>query len=488
MRLWPLLLLPAFAVSAFAADTSRFDRFFEDRTLRVDYVHYGAAKDETIALDRLFRGGIWAGSRVHLTDDADLGEYRVRLYDAASNELIFSRSFNSYFGEWKTSEPALRGVRRAYHESALVPLPKAKARFVVEDRGRDDKYHKLFETTIDPTSYEIATLAPPRDVKVYEQWIGGDPHASVDIVFVGEGYAAAEEAKFRADLERYTAIFFSQEPYKRLKDKFNIRGALRFSEESGCSEPSRGVYKRTALGATYDSLGSERYMLTEDNGDLRDIAGAVPYDAVFVMVNQKRYGGGGIYNFYCTFATDNQWSPYIFLHEFGHSFAGLADEYFTSSVAYVDLPTTTVEPREPNVTVLPKGRPLKWADLATAGTPVPTPWEKGGFEVLDLGLQKERETLNKRIAARMREGAPQGEVDALKAQAEELSTEHAKLVDAYLAKSKFKGQVGAFEGANYIAHGFYRPALDCIMFTKGAKPFCPVCARAIERTIARYGE
>jgi len=277
-------------------------------------------------------------------------------------------------------------------------------------------------------------------------------------------------------------------PYKHLKDKFNIRGALRFSEESGCSEPSRGVYKRTALGATYDSLGSERYMLTEDNRDLRDIAGAVPYDAVFVMVNQKRYGGGGIYNFYCTFATDNQWSPYIFLHEFGHSFAGLADEYFTSSVAYVDLPPTTVEPREPNVTVLLKGRPLKWADLATAGTPVPTPWEKAGFEVLDLGLQKEREALNKRIAARMREGAPQEEVDAIKAQAEELSAEHAKLIDAYLAKSKFKGQVGAFEGANYIARGFYRPALDCIMFTKGAKPFCPVCARAIERTIARYGE
>jgi hypothetical protein len=267
-----------------------------------------------------------------------------------------------------------------------------------------------------------------------------------------------------------------------------VRGVLLPSLESGCDEPSRGVFRNTSVGASFDSLGSERYMLTEENRALHDIAGHVPYDTLYIMVNHTRYGGGGIYNSFCAFTADNQWTPYVVVHEFGHSFAGLADEYYTSSVAYNEFYPAGVEPTEANVTALLNPATLKWKNLVTAGTALPTPWEKAAYDAMDNAYQKVREELNSRIAAAMRSGAAAAEVEKLKAEAEELSLAHARKVDAFLAASAFAGKVGAFEGAGYAARGLYRPALDCIMFTKGPKPFCPVCERAIERVIDAYGE
>jgi hypothetical protein len=209
---------------------------------------------------------------------------------------------------------------------------------------------------------------------------------------------------------------------------------------------------------------------------------------LYIMVNHPRYGGGGIYNLYCTFTTDNQWHKYLFLHEFGHTFAGLADEYYTSSVAYNDFYPKGVEPDEPNITALIDAAKLKWRDLVTPDTPVPTPWEKAGYDERDLAYQKVREELNARIAAATRQRAPEAEVEKLKEEGERRSREHSDQMDVYLAQSQFVGKVGAFEGAGYASQGLYRPALDCIMFSKGAKPFCTVCHRAIRRVIEHYGE
>jgi hypothetical protein len=323
---------------------------------------------------------------------------------------------------------------------------------------------------------------------VVEALRGGDPHACVDVAVVGEGYTAAEEGKFRSDLERVVDILFAQQPFARNKARFNVHGVLQPSQESGCSEPSRGIHRNTAVGASFDSLGSERYMLTESNRALQDIAAHVPHDAIYIMVNHSRYGGGGIYNFFCAFTVDNQWTPYVLVHEFGHSFAGLGDEYYTSSVAYNDFYPKGVEPTEANLTALLDPKNLKWKDLVTPGTALPTPWEKADYDAMDITYQKVREEQNGRIAKAMREGAPAADVEKLKAEAEALSLEHAKKIDAFLAKSAFAGKVGAFEGGGYAATGIYRPALDCIMFTKGSKPFCPVCERAIQRVIDSYGE
>jgi hypothetical protein len=323
---------------------------------------------------------------------------------------------------------------------------------------------------------------------VVEARRAGDPHAKVDIAILAEGYTAAQADKFRRDLSRVAEALFRYEPFASLADRFNVWGVFKPSQESGCDEPSRGIHRRTALGTTFDSLGSERYLLTEDNRALRDVAAAAPYDVLYVMVNHERYGGGGIYNLFCTFTTDNQWSEYIFVHEFGHAFAGLADEYYTSSTAYNEFYPRGIEPVEPNITALLDPAAPKWRDLVTPATPLPTPWEKAAFDELDRAYQKRRTEMNDHLARRMREGAPAGEIERLKAESETASLEHAQRVDAFLARSAWVGKVGAFEGAGYSAEGLYRSQLDCMMFTKGAKPFCAACRRGIARVVERYTE
>jgi len=483
-----VLALAAATAAAAAEAPAAFDRAFLDRTMRVDVYHVGNATEEVFTLDRVIQEGTWAGSRTRLLDEIGTGNYLATLYDAASGGPLFSRGYDSYFGEYRTTGEAAAGARRTYHESILTPFPKGKVRLVIERRQRDRSLKPVFTTEIDPGAYTVVRQPPRGTVVVVEAMNNGDPHSHVDVAVIGEGYTAAEDVKFRRDLARVVEILFAQQPFARHRARFNVRGVLQPSAESGCDEPSRGVFRDTAVGASFDSLGSERYMLTEDNRALHDIAAHVPYDALYIMVNHARYGGGGIYNFFCTFTSDNQWTPYVLVHEFGHSFAGLADEYYTSSVAYNEFYPAGVEPTEANITALLDPAGLKWKDLITPGTAVPTPWEKAQYDAVDTAYQKVREEHNARIAAAMRSGAPAAEVERLKAEGEELSQEHARKVDAFLAASAFAGQVGAFEGAGYAAKGLYRPALDCIMFTKGAKPFCPVCERAIERVIDRYGE
>ena len=480
------VMAAAVAGCAQAQKGPAFDAWFVDKTLRVDYFHTGSASSETFALDQVYDQGLWAGTRSHLIDPFNLGRYTVKVYDEATDTLIFSRGFDSYFGEYKTSDAGIKGVPRTYHESALLPFPKKPVRFTVEARDRRNAAKEVFSQTIDPAAVTVIRENLVPGVKVVEALKSGEPRRKVDVAIVAEGYTAGEEAKFRSDLERFVGVFFKLEPYAANRDKFNVYGVFKASAESGCDEPSYGSFKSTVLNATFDSLGSERYLLTEDNKSLRDIAAHAPYDALYIMVNHKRYGGGGIYNLYCTFTTDNQWYEYLFLHEFGHSFTGLADEYYTSDVAYNEFYPAGVEPAEPNITALLAPPKVKWQSLLSAGVAVPTPWEKAEFDDMDNAYQKIRRERNETIARMKREGAAAADIARAEEESERLSREHAEKVDAFLKSSRFLGKVGVYEGAGYAAKGLYRPQLDCLMFTKGTKPFCKVCESAVERTILFY--
>ena len=484
----PFILL-MLAVPAWAGtDLAHFTKYFRDETLRIDYDHTGNAAEEVVALDRVSRQGIYAGSRTRLVDDLELGRYYAEVYDAASGELLWSRGFDSYFGEWKTTSDAAAGVRRTYHESALVPFPRAPIDFAIEMRGDDYHLTEIFRVRIDPESWEIRRDALDDEVIVVEAAYGGDPHGCVDVAILGEGYTAAEDGKFRKDLAHFTEVLLGYEPYASYRRSINVRGVLAPSQERGCDEPSRGVYRNTRLGSTFDSLGSERYLLTEDNRAYRDVAAHVPYDALFIMVNHERYGGGGIYNFFNTFTSDNQWSDYVFLHEFGHHFAGLADEYYTSSTAYNDFYPRGVEPNERNITRLLDPKHPKWGNLVSKGVAVPTPWRKAEYDKKDVAYQNERHAINDRIAQLMRLGAPTDQVEEAKADGERLSRDHQDEVDAWFTTSPYAAKVGAFEGAGYMSTGMYRSQLDCMMFTKGMKPFCAACHRGIIAVIERYRE
>ncbi|HEX7957547.1 MAG TPA: M64 family metallopeptidase, partial [Pyrinomonadaceae bacterium] len=263
---------------------------------------------------------------------------------------------------------------------------------------------------------------------------------------------------------------FKTSPFRERRRDFNVWALCPPAAESGVSRPSTGVYRDSPLGASYDAFGSERYVLTFDNRALRRAASFAPYEFIEILVNERTYGGGGIHNLYSTVAADNAFANYVFVHEFGHHFAGLADEYYTSSVAYAPAAERT-EPWEPNVTALLDPAALKWKDLVSADTPVPTPWGKEAFETYSREIQQRRRQIRS-------ERKPEEVMEALFR--EELAHEQ-----GMFAREKYAGRVGAFEGANYEAKGFYRPEVDCIMFSRTNR-FCAVCRRAVERVVDLY--
>jgi len=472
-----------------AQDFEFFDRYFYDQTMRIDYFHIGNAMEEFVTLDQVYRYGIWAGSRTHLFDELNLGRYAVKIYDVESNLLIYSKGFDSFFGEYKTSDKGSEGIQKTFHETILIPYPKNKVILSFEKRDNVQELYEIYRMEIDPEDVMIIRdEIKDRQVKVYDSELNGDPHSRVDIVIIGEGYTIDEKNKFEKDLRYFSDVFFSQEPYKTFAENFNIYGVYKPGEESGIDEPEAGIFKNSVLGCTFNTMGSERYILTENNKTLRGLASHVPYDAIYIMINHPRYGGGGIYNLFCTFTTDNQFKDYLFLHEFGHSFSGLADEYYTSDVQYNDFYPLGLEPLEPNITALVNQKEVKWNEFLSGGIEIPTPWEKSAYDSMDYKWQGERRQLNNKIAELKRKKAA---IELIRAAEEEYAVkdrEHSKIVDEYLRSSHYWGKVGAFEGAGYVAFGMYRPMLDCIMFSKGSKPYCKVCTDHIAKVIEQYSE
>ena len=468
-----LLVLVLASLSSAPARTQTADRFatfFTDRTMRVDYYHTGGMGQEIVALDRVVNDGPWPGSRTRLVDDTNLGSYLAEVVDRATNQVIYSRGFASICGEWETTAEAKAG-HRTFHESVRFPWPKAPVQVVVKKRDRQNAFHEIWSTTIDPASRFVnrAEVKPAGTAWTIVE--NGPAAEKVDLLIIGEGYTAAELVKFHADATRLVNTMFSTEPYKSRKRDFNVRAIDLAASQSGINRPRTGDFRRTVAGAEYNIFDSERYVLTFDNRALRDIASQLPYDALEILVNEKTYGGGGIFNDQATAAVDTAFADYIFIHEFGHHFAALGDEYYTSDVAY-ETGGERQEPWEPNVTALRDPSRLKWRDLVEPGTPLPTPWDKETFEA------RSREFQTRRAAIRAK-NLPESEMDALFKEEQDLETR-------LLSSMKYSGRVGAFEGAMYEARGLYRPEADCIMFTRDAVGFCRVCRRAIERIIDLY--
>jgi IgA peptidase M64/peptidase M64-like protein len=440
------------------------------RTMRLDFYHTGDSDGEVFSLDRAVVEPLaWPGDPRRAVDDSNLGKYLFEVKDAQTGRVLYSRGFASIYGEWETTDEA-KTVRRTFQESLRFPAPNAPVKVVLKKRDAKNLFREVWSTSLDPSDIFIDRSPLKAPAPLVEIQKSGDSASKVDFLIIGDGYTAAEAGKFERDARRMTEVLFNTSPFKERRRDFNVWGLCPPAAESGVSRPSTGVYRDSPLGATYDAFGSERYVLTFDNRALRRAASFAPYEFVEILVNNRTYGGGGIHNLYSTVAADNAWADYVFVHEFGHHFAGLADEYYTSSVAYAPAAERT-EPWEPNVTALLDPASLKWKDLVAAGTPLPTPWGKEAFETYSNEIQKRR----RQIRA---ERKPEEVMEALFR--EELEHE-----GRMFAREKYNGRVGAFEGANYEAKGFYRPEVDCIMFTRTNR-FCAVCRRAIERVIDMY--
>ena len=438
------------------------------QTMRLDYFHTGDAKHESFSMGQVIIEPLpWPGDISKSIDNTNLGKYFFEVRDEKTGRVLYSRGFASVYGEWETTDEANK-IMRSFSESLRFPAPDAPVQIVLSKRDAKNGWREIWKTAVDPKDMFVDRSKPSAPAPLIPIQKMGDPAMKVDLLLLGDGYTAREVKKFEADARRLINVLFSTSPYKEHRSDFNVWGLCPPASESGISRPSTGIYRDSI--STYDAFGSERYILAFDNQRLRKVAQFAPYEFIEILANGRTYGGGGIFNLYSTVAVDNAFANYVFVHEFGHHFAGLADEYYTSPVSYAPA-TERIEPWEPNATALLDKKSLKWADLVDPDTPIPTPWNKEAFEAYEREYGARRARLRK-------ENRPEQEM-------EDLFREDRVKVDAMMHAEKYFGRVGAFEGAIYEAHGYYRPQVDCIMFSR-TNFFCKVCSRAIERVIGLY--
>jgi hypothetical protein len=401
-----------------------FNKYFTDKVLRFDFMLAGNSEKTAVYPVGLKEEPFWAGSETNLINPFNSGNFKYEVYDAGTNTLIYSRPFCTLFQEWQTTAEA-KSVDRSFYEVATMPYPKEKVRFILSKRERNGLFSNLYETTIDPASYFIRK-ENPLNVAVTKVYGSGDPHTSVDLAFIAEGYKADEMGKFREDVKKMADILFAEAPFSDYKDRFNIWAVEAISQDSGTDVPGEHIYVNTALNSSFYTFDIDRYLTTQDIKAVNDYAAAVPHDNIIVLINSTRYGGGGVYNYYTGTTTGNQLSPKVFIHEFGHGFAGLADEYYTSTVAYDEFYPLNVEPWEPNITTMVNFG-AKWKKMIAKDIPIPTPPEE-----------------------------------------------------------KYKDVTGLFEGGGYSAKGIFRSEMDCRMKSNGPKGYCSVCRNAVKETIEFY--
>ena len=441
-----------------------------ENTLRVDFFHTGNADTEMFSLDQVVLEPLpFPGNLQRPIDTLLRGKYVFEATDPENGNVIWSRGFSSIYGEWETTGEARR-LNRTFHESVRLPNPDKVFRLVLRKRNAQNVFEDIWQAEIDPTDYMVHQESAAFADQLVAIEHNGDPGTKVDLLMLGDGYTADEHDAFIQKARELTEVLFSTSPFKERRSDFNVWAIAPATAQSGVSRPSTHTYRDTLIGTTYDAFRSERYVLTMENKAMRRVASSAPYDFIEIITNTDTYGGGGINGLYATAAANSYWANYLFVHEFGHHFAGLADEYFTSSVAY-EQPDVIVEPYEPNVTALLDPDTLKWRNLVEPATPLPTPWPRDEFKEHSLAYQE--------IRAQMRQdNVPEEEMNTL-------FRSNQEIVEGIFSQAPNRDLIGAFEGAMYQASGYYRSEQNCLMFTRTTH-FCTVCANAVEQVIDQY--
>jgi hypothetical protein len=421
-----LVVISLFLGTKTSSGQVKYADYFTENTLRFDFLFAGNNHETKVYPVRMKMESPWAGSRKILVDPSGLGNFRYRILDETSGILLFSRGFSALFQEWQTTAEAKK-EERAYYQAIFFPFPRQKVIVKIESRDRQGVFQPLYETLVDPENYFIHKDRPNTyEIMIVEQ--NGKPEKKVDLLFLADGYDHSEKEKFFADVKRLSNSIFKASPYAENKNRFNVTALFTPSEESGVDVPGESIYKNTVFNSTFYTFNLNRYLTTSDMESIYDAAASVAWDFVVVLVNTPRYGGGGVYNQVTVCSSDHDLSEKVLVHELSHAFAGLADEYYSSEVAYEDFYNLSVEPWEPNITTL-VDFPSKWKSFLTETTPVPTP-----------------------------------------------------------RSSEYKTITGVFEGGGYMKKGIYSPMQDCLMKSNVTDRFCPVCSAAIQNAIDRYSE
>lgn len=405
----------------------KFDDYFENKTLRMDYIQAGNAQEQHIYFQQYKEEPYWGGSLKNLLDDFNFGDFMLVVQDSATQQEIYSRGYSSLFWEWQDTEEA-RLISRSYYESVVMPYPKKTIKIVLMRRDTKHVFRPFFETFLNPKTNYFIQKDKQLAFETIELLNNGNHNQKLDVVILAEGYTKNQMAKFEKDCQRFVDYFFEVEPFKSNKKLVNFWAVKTISEESGTDIPGQNVWKNTFLNTHFYTFNSERYLTSSDVRNIRNAAAYVPYDQIYILVNTEKYGGGGIYNYYNLCSSDHPQSDKVFTHEFGHAFAALADEYAYGNTKASDLYDMTVEPWQVNITNL-VDFDSKWKKLVDKNTPVPTP-----------------------------------------------------------TSAEYRKKVGAFEGAGYTQQEIYRPTYDCKMRSNNTADFCPVCYDTVLKMLKFYAE
>ncbi len=414
------LLLIFFSLNAF----SQFNKFFENKTLRIDYFHSGNFEHEYYRLDELILKNVWAGSKINLIDTFNYGKFKIIVFDSISEKPIYSRAYSSLFAEWRTTSEG-KGSCGNFSETMLIPYPKASVKIIFQSRDSLNNWQNIESFYINP---KVNFILKPKtnNFEVIPLHFSGESSENLDIVIVADGYSMADKEKMKNDFEKFNDYILKTNPFTDNANKINIWAVASISSQSGINNPSDSFFVKSIIGTSFNTINSDRYLMTLENKSLQDALANAPYDQIVIMCNTSKYGGGGIYNFYSTAAASNAYANFLIQHEFGHAFAGLADEYYDSEVSVENFYPLYVEPWEPNITTLVNFE-NKWKNMLDKNTKVPT---------------------------------------------------------AVVASNK--KTIGVYEGGGYMSKGVYRPYIDCSMKSLIYNAYCPVCKRATQWMIDFY--
>lgn len=401
-----------------------FDEYFTNNTLRIDYIFSGDVNHQQIALDKLNCSPHWYGKHKRLSELPVEGNGQITVRDHKSNAVIYRNSFSTLFQEWLSYDEAKK-TSRSFENVFLVPMPKDTVDITIELKNNRRETQVSFTHQVTPGDILIRKIGYNNRTPFVQMLTPKDSTNCIHIAYIAEGYQTSEMPTFINDVKNTMEALFAHEPFKSMKDRFSIVAVEAPSKDSGTSEPSKGIWKNTALSSHFDTFYSDRYLTTLNLKDLHDWLAGIPYEHIIVLVNTNHYGGGGILNSYNLSMAHHRLTRPVVVHEFGHSFAGLADEY-AYEAEQIPMYPHDIEPWEENITTLVDFK-SKWNDLIKKNTPIPTPTTPAN-----------------------------------------------------------KNKVGVYEGAGYSVKGVYRPMQDCRMRTNENPEFCDVCRRALTKIIDFY--
>ena len=409
-----------FFISTWSYSQGNFD--FE-KALRIDFVLSGDKQEQTATIANYLKTPNYFDSPEQSIPDFDYGSYRIVLTSSANRDTLYIKGFCTLFEEWRAT-PGAKQKKRAFKQTVETPFPLQKVIINLEFREKNGKFTSLLSEEFSPESL-ITKLIP---TKFPSRIIHGTaaPSKKLDLLVLAEGYTREETETFFNDAEKMVSELFKTPPYDRLKNKITVRAMAVSSAESGTDDPVKDEWKNTAMESTFNTFGTDRYLESLSTWKIYDYAAAHPRDHIIVLVNTKKYGGGGVYNHFSITSAGHSQSAKVLIHEIGHGLAGLGDEYYSSEVTYSGFFDLDTEPWHPNITTL-VDFDSKWKNLLEDSILIPTP-----------------------------------------------------------AKHKYKNITGVFEGAGYTAKGIYRPAFNCRMKSNEAAGFCEVCRLSIENIVNFY--